>query len=176
MKSFYALAHIESDLLGVGYAPSDCGFDLLGEGKYGEGWETVTFILEDGGFADYQINDMGWPLCSERLKEIIESFRAPEDTLEWLDATVITAGGEARKYYILNLPIRSDVLDRKKTIFAKGGFVVKPYYSLKNINGRRIFSYPSGEFTVIISDEVKNAIASANCTGIDFLKVPVSSD
>ncbi|MBC7251339.1 MAG: hypothetical protein H5T62_13760 [Anaerolineae bacterium] len=172
-KRYYFITWVEEEALGIGYAEEGYQFDFLSEGRYYPDWEPVLFTLKDGGYADYQANDLGWPLCSEKLKRIIEQHALPDDNIQWLAAKVVGPGGEQRDYYILHLSERPDVLDKERTLFAEGDVVVKPYFSAKAIGSHRVFSFHGGQFRVIVSAEIRDAILSANCTGIDFYEARI---
>lgn len=167
-KRYYFITWVEEEALGIGYAEEGYQFDFLSEGRYYPDWEPVLFTLKDGSYADYQANDLGWPLCSEKLRKIIEQNASLDDSIQWLAARVVGPGGEQRGYYILHLPERLDVLDKKRTLFAEGDVVVKPYFSVEAIGSHRVFSFHGGQFRVVVSAEVRNAILSESCTGIDF--------
>jgi hypothetical protein len=167
-KRYYFMTWVDEEALGIGYAQEGYQFDFLLEGRYYPDWEPVLFTLCDGGYADYQANDLGWPLCSEKLKRTIEQCASPDDSMQWLAARVVGPGSEQRDYHVLHLPERPDVLDKEKTLFAEGGVVVKPYFSVEAIGSHRVFSFRGGQFRVIVSTETRDAILSANCTGLDF--------
>jgi hypothetical protein len=171
---YYSLQRIDDPAFGVGYAPEDYSFDVLSEGKYCNDWRIVPFHLRDGGFADYQMNDLDWPLCSIRLKTIIDKTTSPRDHIQWLPAKVINNDEEEREYFILHLPERVDVIDKQKSIITPDNLVVRPHFNVRAIGDHQVFSYPGGEFSVIVSEAVKGAILSHGCIGIDFSKVQTS--
>ena len=112
---YYYLERIDDPAFGVGYTSESYSFDLLSEGEYYSDWDTVPFYLRDGGFADYQTNDLDWPLCSAKLKAIIETSASPLDRIQWLSAKVISIDRTEREYFILHLPERVDAIDRQKS-------------------------------------------------------------
>jgi hypothetical protein len=173
MNRYYRLTRVESDRFGVAYTPEDIGFELVDEHVRGDKWNPVSFTLKDGGFSDYQINDNNWPMCSKKLKTLLETGASAEDSLEWLSVNVVDQSGTSEEYFVLHFPERPDVLDQKRTLFA-GDFVVKPVFSRTLIGPHRVFIYPSGESVVIIAEPVKDAITQANCVGLDFIEVPIS--
>jgi hypothetical protein len=176
--TYYSLTRVEDLSLGVAYAPEGYSHDMIAEGRYYDHWKPVDFTIKPwrdnhGGFADYQTNNMGWPLCSDELRQIIDRNRSPRDEVQWLEATV-THEGQSRRYWVLHIPDRPDVLDSEKTIFAYQGFVVKPVFRMSELRDRNVFSYVGGNFTVLVSSQVRTAMVAANCTGIDFLRIPLS--
>jgi hypothetical protein len=170
MEKFYNIERIESKLFGVAYASNERDFDELNEGLIPENWQTPYFNLAEGGFADFQANDLDWILCSKKLQKIIKQNASAVDKLVWLDSK-ITLDGETRNYSILHFPFRPDVLSKEKSLILENGFVVKPTLERKKVCGHNVFSYPSGEFSLIVSEKVKRAIESENCTGIEFLEI-----
>ena len=165
---FYFMEAVEDEAIGVGHTSDAYYFDMLREGMYYEHWEPVSFRLRDGGPADYQPNDLGWPLCSLKLKSVIEVGAVPHDRIQWLDAKLVGDDGKEHPYYILHLPYRLHVLDKEKTIW-DDIFVDTPVLDLRVVKDHRVFSYPGGFFSVIVADEVKTAIQMANCTaGMEF--------
>jgi hypothetical protein len=171
-KKYYFMHCIEDETLGVGYAEEGYDFDYLKEGQYYEHWMPITFILKNGSCADYQTNDLSWPLCSERLKNIIEQYKSPRDIIQWLQANVVCSKTEQKVYFILHLPEGFNVLNEKKTVFS-GDFPVKPYLNLKAIGEHHVFRYRGSLFRPIVSAEIRDAIIAAGCTGQDFYEARV---
>lgn len=167
----YSLARKESVEFGVAYAPKGIAFDLVWEGKYETPWKPVTFELREGGFADFQTNDLDWPLCSLELKLLIDRSKGKEDRIEWLSC-LISSGSETREYFFLNLDERIDVLDKQKSITAND-LVVKPVFKTFAIGTRKVFTYPGAHFQVFITADVKKALDRAGCRGLDYYKRPV---
>jgi hypothetical protein len=174
MRRYFYLEHAEDETFGVGYALYGADFSLLAEGQYYDNWRVVTFALKNGEYPDYLANDLGWSLCSRKLKDILNGSASSVDSIQWLDARVVHPSGESRRYYILHLPMRPDVLDGEKTIYAAKGFVVKPCLRPDAIGNHAVFSYPGATVRVIVAEHVRDAIVSADCTGIDFSLVPLS--
>jgi hypothetical protein len=174
MRKYYFLHYTTEETLGFGYTEEVYEFDHLKEGQRYENWVPPTFMLKNGGYADYQVNDLDWPLCSEKLKNIIEQYASPHDIIQWLGARVVSQEGEKRDYYVLHLPDRPDVLNKKKTVFAAEDVVIKPYFSGKAVSNHCVFSYPDGGFHVVVSEEVLDAILSAGCTGLDFYEARIA--
>lgn len=167
----FSLAQQENDYFGVAYAPPEIPFDRIWEGARPIGWEPVRFTLRDGKPADFQVNNLDWPLCSLKLRTIIEGMKGRREVIEWLPCTVDVAGAST-DYYFLNLPERlSTVLDMKRSIVANG-FVVKPVFLRAEAQRHRIFTYAGAQFRVFITQEVRDAIEGAGCQGVDFYERP----
>ncbi|MEW6173810.1 MAG: DUF1629 domain-containing protein [Bacillota bacterium] len=164
----------QDDPLGVAYAPLEADHLMVWDGEQITDWSKVRFVLKDGPYADYQGNDLGWRLCSEKLRHIIEAHADEQDKLKWLDAIVVAENGEMRDYYILYFsePLPLDILDKKKTIFNPNdlAIVVRPCLNITAIGNHKVFTYIGGCSPWFVSTEVRDAIIAANCTGIELAK------
>jgi hypothetical protein len=133
-------------------------------------WITLVFNFKDGMYGDYISSNADLRLCSQRLRDIIQSEKSPDDKLQWLEV-VLRKGSEERVYFALYFPERHPVLDTEHTEYVpKSNSVIKPAFSKKLCCSFNIFDYPrkySGtEF--FIRDNVKKAIEAAKCTGMEF--------
>ncbi len=178
MNSYYEVLYKDDQAFGVAYAPENTDLFLVpNSGQAVKSWETIRLTLREGIYTDYPANDLGGRLCSEKLKTIIEENRSKNDVLQWLKAIVADAKGEERDYYILHFPVEHDVLDKKKTIFADGDFVVKAVISLEAAKNHEVFTHPTGgRITLIVSGRVKERIESEACIGMVFSLVPISEN
>ena len=137
-------------------------------------WSSVELSLRDGGSADYLANNMGLHLCSEKLRNTIEHVRPDSDCVQWLDA-VVSDGHESRQYHVLHFPVDYPVVDESKSIMA-GPMVVKPVLLASVVANRHIFTLPSSPGgRLFVSERLKDTIVQANCTGMGFSKVSVST-
>ena len=147
-------------------------FSLPDTGKVAD-WNTLVLEFADGEYSDYLASDLGCRLCSERLKVVLDSHTGPSDEIQWLKV-LVRHGTEERPYYVLHFPNPPDVLDKKKTIFAGGDFVVKPVLSKESARGHRVFAYPNcGCLPLFVCEDVKNEIKKEKLTGMVFSKLPV---
>lgn len=135
------------------------------------GMENIWFDCEPSSFA--------WPLMSERLKALIESYLTGEEGADWIQA-IVKYNEERRKYYIMRFAKKLDVLNMQETLFVEGTTdVFCPVFSLAKIRNYTVFhrptSYnlwkiPSG---IYINESLKKAIQKAKLTGTYFEKVSV---
>jgi len=175
MTDFFYLHWHEDELLGVGYAPDDPALDrILAKPKRVVNWRPIAFVLKDGAFADYQANNLGLRLCSKKLMSIFEHTRAEVDDLQWLAATIETENGESRRYVVLHVPTTYEVLDKDRTIFAGEDFVVKACLDESAVREHCVLGLPGCVHTLIVATEVKEAIELAECTGVEFSRVPTN--
>lgn len=170
--TFYAVLYHDADEIGVAYSAADSNLLFLPYSGTVEDWQGLKLSLHDGGFADYQPNDLGCRLCSSRLRDIFDNVKGRKDYFQWLDVILQTAQ-EERVYYIMHFPDPPDVLDRKSTIFADN-FVVKPVLKPDRLTGHEVFTYPMNEgLPLIISDKIKAVLERENITGIEYRPIPM---
>jgi hypothetical protein len=132
-----------------------------------EFWVPIVLELREGDFSDYLSSTLGCRLCSPRLRNILDEYRSVDDEIQWLPVTV-RKGEMACVYAVLHFPHPPDVLNKDKSIFA-GEFVVKPVLSRTAVENHHVFAYPkAGEAKLFISGQVKMAIESAGCTGMEL--------
>jgi hypothetical protein len=127
----------------------------------------------EGFVEDYLGNNYAFRLCSERLRAILEGRRAACDSMQWLAAPVTDTQGRILPYSILHFTEVPEVIDRTKSLLA-GPTIVKPCLNGRLVGSLRVFSLPEDTVTLIISDEVKQAVEDAGCTGMGFSKIPIA--
>lgn len=171
IEKYYLVSWQEDDALGVAYSSrkdltsvDDAAIVALG-----------LFILHEGDFSDYQANNKGLRLCSEKLKTVIESLAIWENYLQWTTINVFSEQKqETRPYYALRFVKEIDNLDESHTVFAaKGRFVVKPCFSAKKIAGINIFKLPGMDGRWYVSNTLRKEIIKAETTGMVFEKTCV---
>ena len=175
----------DDDPGGVAYAPGSFELWLEPHSTLLTTWNVPTFQLRDGSFTDYLANNKGLPMCSEHMREIIETHRGQADLLEWLPVEVhdvqpgpAGVGGEeqqSRHYAIPHLLEELDVVDTTRSIMASTGFVVKPHLILAKIGAHQIFRYRGGgDMTICMSNKLRLALLEWGCTGCHFWEIPAS--
>ena len=181
MGSFFAMHHAENeeyDPYGVAYAPESTDLFLLPvSGNKVTKWKLLDLMLKEGKFADYLSNDLGARLCSEKLMNIIEKNRSPQDILQWLESIVFSETyDEQRSYYVLHFPVNYSILDMNKSIIAGGGkMIVKPVFCLAAVKDHSIFTLPNeAGRRCYVSEKLKSLIEAEECSGLAFTKVAVS--
>ncbi len=170
---FYSLHPEDKDNQGIACAPEGLTFELLYRKTIVENWLTIEFELKNGGYTDYQGNNLRWHLCSDSLRRIISSTVTEQDDIQWLPLSVRDQRGDVRTYYILHLTRCSDVLHDKHTI-RTDGLVVKPVLDLEKTNGLSIFKPSMESVRIYVSQLVKRQITAARISGIKFIPAPVS--
>jgi hypothetical protein len=159
---FYLTYDPEDDSYGVAYSELAPGTPVDPER-----WDPPTLELRDGPPADYQSNDMGWRCCSAKLQHVLQQFLPPGHGV-WLPVK-IDLGNEALTYFVLTPPDRTDSLNPDRSIYAAGGsFIVKPVIDSRRIGHATVFTIGNRTQTLLVRSDVKDAIETANCTGIAF--------
>ena len=172
MAKYFKVLFDDKGVFGVAHTVEKRDLFMLPYAGIVEDWQPMTLELRQGAFADYLASNLGCRLCSDRLRNILQSHSAPEDHLQWL-AVEVRRGSQNRTYSILHFPNPPEVLNKDRSIFA-GDFVVKPVLSRDAIGCHRVFSYPkSGELRMFIAEPVKRAIEAAGCTGMELSPAPV---
>ncbi len=178
MSQFFGLSFSEDkeEIYGVAYAPEESPLLLLPRsGEPVKCWEPLRFTLRDGTFSDYQANDAGVRLCSEKMKDVIEESRTEEDCIQWLQVLLGGESNDERIYYLLHFPVDFDILDRKQTVYADDDFIVKPVFDGLALQSHAIVTLPhSYGIQVYASEELKSMIEKAACTDVSFSKVPMT--
>ncbi len=170
--AYYRILFLEEEHLGVGHTTIQKELFFLPDAGKVENWKPIVLELKDGGYPDYLASNLGCRLCSERLKAILADNASPSDVLEWLEV-VVKSGSMARPYFILHFPEPADVLDRNESTLVDD-FVVKPVLADAAAKGHHVFAYPKcGCLPLFVSDNVRRKILTANCTGIEFSRLPV---
>jgi hypothetical protein len=171
---FYYLHPLDVDTRGVACVPAGVAFDSLAAMIGKDGQLPFSFALKEGGFDDYLANDLGLPLFSGRLRDAIEKQTTVADAVSWV-AVAVVRGEERLQYFVPRFPPSSEeVLDLKRTIRTKSGFIVKACLKKSAVKGRVIFPIPGSESRIVICDLLKKALEAGHFSGVDFGHVAVA--
>jgi hypothetical protein len=153
---------------GVAYLNSSRSNPSLPEnGKQPGKWKALQMNLRDGNFADYLANELGGRLCSQRLKDVVEANKSPDDSIAWLAAYVVSAT-ERRPYWFLRFPKNLNILDREKTKFV-GSLIIKPAFNKACMQKHNVFGLPAEKSNrIYVSSSMKAAIELEDLTGLSF--------
>jgi len=146
--------------------PSFSGEELL------LSWTTPTFSME-GRFVDFQPNNGGVKLFSQRMRQTVDQHKAANDRLEWLPLR-IARGRETQTYFILHLLDELDVIDRKRSILIRTtGDVIKAHLRAELVGDHQIFTYSNKTGLIILfTERIYEAMKS--CSGCSFRAIPAS--
>jgi hypothetical protein len=178
MVKFFQMTYVDDKKykpFGVANIPSEIDpFLLPVSGISVDSWRPFDMSLKEGILADYLANDLGARLCSERMRDTIESCKLTADVLQWLNVQVVDDSGMPITYYILHFPKNFHVVSQEHSLFA-GDMVVKPVLEYSVSQHLSIFTLPNeGGITTFVSSSVKEAMESSELTGMDFEKVNVA--
>lgn len=134
-------------------------------------WDAPTFRLDMGVAVDYLANSSAWRLCSQRLREVLDSNRGDRDVLQWLPVSVVDAAGAQLPYWVLHFPEVPDVIHKTRSVFS-GSVLVKACIDTGLATGHRVFTLSRYGVYLVIAGQVKTAVAEAGCTGIEFSRTP----
>ncbi len=138
----------------------------------------VSFVIRDGDFRDYQQNNQIWPLCSERMRRIVDAGRAPGDRLDWFPVTVRRHRSN-REYFVplfSRIGPLNRILDMRQTKFIEDDYVVVPVLRRSTAKKHQVLTYEVGSITWIVSDTIRKELAKAKCTGVKFRPICVSEE
>ena len=128
-------------------------------------WEIITFELKGGDYADYIVNDLNIPLCSERLKIILQnSVKLNRDNLLFYPVT-ISYENKDRQYYFLKPPVLEDVIDIEKSTF-KNNTILNPYFISEKIED--VFRCDYDTSYLFVTENLMKILNNKQITGIDF--------
>jgi hypothetical protein len=151
---------------------SDLAKRLHTGGKVSE-WEGLGFVLDGGIVVDYLANTYAFRLCSQRLRDVIDSQRGDGDVLQWLPVVAIDRRGAELPYWVLHFPEVPDVINKAKSVFS-GSVMIKACLDAEHVAGHRVFTLSHYGVYLVVADQVKDAIRQAGCSGLEFSKVPMA--
>lgn len=153
-------------------------------------WSPIRFRIRPNkfrsgevSFGDHMSNNVcgGQGLLSFRVRAAIDDNRGSEDTIQWLP-TLVTShdGAEQREYYILYFPTAPDILVPSASRYVEtppDRSLFLPVFSKQRLARHEVCTFlgASGVRPPIVSERVRQAIAAAKCTGIEFQSVQVVS-
>lgn len=164
MSFFYVSYSGPDDEFGVAYC------SLPAATKASDAPPGTKFDLRDGEASDYLANDMGWRLCSAKMRNVVDAH-LPSLLDAWLPVSV-TEGGSERAYSVLLAPDASDALHRDRSIYSRQGRLVKPVIDRERVGEREVFTVGERDLTMIVTESVRSALESAGCTGIRYELAP----
>jgi hypothetical protein len=152
---------------------------LIIDGKPIDARTPVRFVMPKGTPVDYQQNDLGWRLCSPRMRGIIDTHKSKIDVVEWIDALITAERSKEQRYFVVHFPspLPLAVLDRRRTVFNPSNprLVVKPALNHQAVDGHNVFTYEGGFEPWFVSQRVRDALLAAGCEKIEFVERSTSS-
>jgi len=175
MKFFYT--HVkDNDDSKIAESDESLPFEFIDDYDLKTRWPQVTFYQKSESFSDYLNNDKGWLICSEKLKNILETEKDASDEVLWLPIIIESSNGTGKGYYVMFFPKYYDVVDKDNTLYYTENCydydeIVRLCLNLESVDSHCVFAEPGNECSLIISEDVKNKIMQSNCTGIEFSSV-----
>lgn len=159
--------------------PYDLIIRKVSEGKKG-------LIVEDDldnlevVWEDFLPNNIGLPLMSEKLKNIIEGNLSGNEDIDWVTCKV-WAKDKFKIYYIIRFNTLLDVLDIQKTKYLAGtDLIMIPYFSSDKINQFSVFTIPTSDnlykisLSLFVNYTIKKLIQKEKLKGVDFSTIKIS--
>jgi len=186
-QNFYDLIWPNSRKFGMAIGTRLKIIKLIPESGKIENWIPVEFILNGGDYADYQANNFAFPMCSEKMRKIIDNNKGQSDSIQWLEA-LVKSNSESKKYYILHFPEKLDAIDKERSILSflseelsqKSQMefsVIRPFLDKSKIEGHNIFSFKGGgSLTLVINEQTKKDLIKEKCTCIYYSQVPTDPE
>lgn len=128
-------------------------------------WTKLKMELRNGSFPDYLVNDLDIPLCSEKLKQIIESKAKNASDILWYPIVVSDRKSERTYYYLKLKLVLSDIIDVDNSL-KDNDMVYSPVFYGDRI--RDIFICDCDESYLFVSESLKKEIEQHRITGLGF--------
>lgn len=173
MTKFYSMCSKNSKKSAVAHAARDLDdlslWELIDGINSPEEWPDLRFELGDGQITDLPPTDILGRLCSPKLVSVVSSFDAD---IMWLPVKLHKAANELG-YYFMHFRSVPDTLNKEKTVYVAGS-VFTPHLSLTKASQFPLFILHPRDSLTFVRQDVKNAIESAGCVGVEFEKVAAS--
>lgn len=148
MSFYYVLPPDDSVLATIS---DKCDIDFVEELQ--EKTCKVLFKLEKGALVDIVANDLGWPLYSKKVKDLIDSAIEDKSHYVWHKVSIATPQSVS-DYYVPQFLEELDVLNVSNSIYAEGGFVVKACIEPTKAHNIGMFTVPGSDSRIIISKDI----------------------
>jgi hypothetical protein len=158
---YYRLGFNQEAPTGLAREPE--GMDLLEARRL----ESLPLSL-DAEPVDYQPNFLVWPLCSAKLRRILDDLKSPRDSVEWIPVELSVPGRRLQYFRFKSQPLPE--LLHPDTLMASDT-VVKPVLDLDRIKPHKVFVFEEDTTNIVVDQTVRDAITKAKCTGMIFMNV-----
>ncbi|HLP75783.1 MAG TPA: DUF1629 domain-containing protein [Candidatus Paceibacterota bacterium] len=172
--NYFQIVMADNDADGVAYAPDNVERAMLYERVVPKNWVTIQFELKDGRRTDYQANNLGWHLCSDRMKSILDEIADETVGICWLPVS-LKEGLEVVRYHALHLTEVHDVLSKSRSLIIHG-VAAKPVFNEAKVGARHVFACLENPSRVFVSEDVCKRLKAAQLTGLDFLAWSSTTD
>ena len=164
-KIYFIMESEDYDEYGFAFSPEDIEPKVIQNWDKRKEWSIIPFELQGGDYADYLVNDLNIPLCSEKLKHIIEN-NSPLNKGNLLFYPVdVTHENRTRTYYFLKPPILENVIDTEKSV-SQNNTIFQPYFIPEKVEN--IFRCDYDAEYLLITEDLMKVIQKECVSGIDF--------
>ena len=128
---------------------------------------------------DYIADDLGVPLFSEQVRNIIDELMTGEEGVEWYEVPVVQSRNQYR-YFAPKFTRALEVLNEDSSLYGVNKSIlikavlstekVKKYSIVPIVGSSEAFFFPT---RIAISDTVKRALKKARVSGISFSPIKV---
>ena len=128
---------------------------------------------------DYIADDLGVPLFSEQVRNIIDELMTGEEGIEWYEVPVVQSRNQYR-YFAPKFTRTLDILNEDSSLYGVNKSIlikavlstekVKKYSIVPIVGSSEAFFFPT---RIAISDRVKKALEKARVSGISFSPIKV---
>ena len=128
---------------------------------------------------DYIADDLGVPLFSEQVRNIIDELMTGEEGIEWYEVPVVQSRNQYR-YFAPKFTRTLDILNEDSSLYGVNKSIlikavlstekIKKYSIVPIVGSSEAFFFPT---RIAISDRVKKALKKARMSGISFSPIKV---
>ena len=128
---------------------------------------------------DYIADDLGVPLFSEQVRNIIDELMTGEEGIEWYEVSVVQSRNQYR-YFAPKFTRTLDILNEDSSLYGVNKSIlikavlsaekIKRYSIVPIVGSSEAFFFPT---RIAISDRVKKALKKARVSGISFSPIRV---
>jgi hypothetical protein len=170
MSSYFLMTGVASGKWATLYAPDEYDefelWDLIEVLRKEEEWIPLKVKTDGKALNDMPSCDILGRICSPKLMEVLKPF--VEDQVLWLPVSIDTQD-ETVCYYFMHYLECPNALDDS----CKGQFQ-KPIIDSQKAKEYKIFSQTPTSVSMLVHENVKNAVKQSGCTGITFEALEVS--
>jgi hypothetical protein len=153
---------------GFGYSPENIDVCVVCEGLPLENkWDKFVIEMRYGLLPDFLITDLNLPVCSGRMKTVIEKNCRNNEDINWLPVD-INDGNTFIEFYILHVPHHiPDVIDLEKSDRDED-VIFSPHFRQELIKDKDVFASDDDTTTIYFSQKLKDTLEQENLLGLGF--------
>jgi hypothetical protein len=164
-KVYFIMESEDYDNYGFAFSPENISPKEIQNWDETKLWLPISFELKDGEPSDYLVNDLNIPLCSLKLKQLIQDNIANKDSVLWYPALVNSERKSTEYYYLKLKNVLKDVIDIDKSE-KQNNTIFNPYFVEEKIED--IFRCDFDLSYLFVSEKLKKIIEFEKISGISF--------